>query len=388
MSGPVSKSKLLKELTWKEIDFAPAQVFGGVRLVPLLRANYREDLRLSRHVYAGSASRVALPDNTTYRAFIPHGLIAHWNNDGEAVLGTQITDSKSEHNVQNKPNNTNSGASPLIRMVKRSSAKALRFLPQHVAMEGYLSHHFGGPDIAWSEYRRETIKYGLGHRMEFVQNGRQIAGLEDALRVFELHECQIGMLVFVADTVAAVFLVPHPDDYKALHRTLITDFYGELIYYYGLYAIDTKLAVPSINKEQVSSFDHLHEEINRISDDWANWHKSHTGALFNTPINAKGVYNFKPFTLQRFSTGFDPDQENHIGDVIVDKDNVIQYLKTFRLSANQCKRAYLLSKLAEADWNLDDCATLFSCTRKDLIVRLKSAGFSYLVHQHILDAKR
>jgi len=388
MSNPVSKARLLKELTWNEFEFAPAQAFGGVRLVPLIRSEYREDLRLSRRVYEGAARQVNLTNNMTYHSYIPHGLVAHWEKDGNAVIGTNVSTIENKKTELNQASKADAGSTPLNRMAKKTSANALRFLPQHVALEGYLSHHFGGPDIAWPEYRRETLKSGLGWRREYLQNGRHIIGLEDALRVFERHENQIGMIVFVADTLAAVFVVPHPDDYTALHRTLITDFYGELIFYNGLYAIDTKLSVPAINKDRVNSLDDLYTEVDRMSADWATWHESHTSALFRTPITAKGVYNFKPFTLQRFSTGFNPDQENHIGDVIVDKNNTIHYLKTFRLSANQCKRAYLLSKLAEANWNLDNCAELLGCERKALVARLKSAGFGYLVHQHILDAKR
>jgi hypothetical protein len=50
------------------------------------------------------------------------------------------------------------------------------------------------------------------------------------LRVFEIHEGQCGVLVFVADHLASAFVVPHPEDYRLLHRTLIEDFYGELIF--------------------------------------------------------------------------------------------------------------------------------------------------------------
>ena len=59
------------------------------------------------------------------------------------------------------------------------------------------------------------------------------SGLEDALRVFEIHPGQCGVLVYAADALAAAFVVPHPDDYRALHPTLIQDLYGELIYHYA-----------------------------------------------------------------------------------------------------------------------------------------------------------
>lgn len=56
------------------------------------------------------------------------------------------------------------------------------------------------------------------------------------MRLFEIHENKVGMLVFVAATFASAFVLPHSDDYAVLHRTLLTDFYGELIWQYGFHA--------------------------------------------------------------------------------------------------------------------------------------------------------
>ena len=384
MSGQVKPAQLLTKLHLQGIDLAPAQVFGGVRLVPLLRPEHREDLRLSKTVYAGGRESVQLPKDRVYSAYIPHGLVANWHPEGGTVRGTRV--SKSDNN--NPATGVAAEPFPLKRMARRTQSNSIRFLPLHIAMEGYLSHHFDAPDIAWTEYRRDTLQHGLQHRWENVLSGRQIIGLEDALRVFEIHQNQIGLLLFVADTLAAAFVVPHPDDYRVLHRTLVTDFYGELIFYYGLHAVDTKLTVPAINAERVSSFDDLRSEVDQIRRNWADWHQSLTGSLFNRTINATGVHRFHPFTLQRFNTGFNPDQDNHIGDMIVDEDHTIQYMKTFRLSANQCKRAYLLSRLAAVDWHLDTCADQLGCEKNELITRLNSAGFGYLLHQHVLDGAK
>ncbi|MFF8376398.1 hypothetical protein ACF07V_09750 [Streptomyces sp. NPDC015661] len=35
-------------------------------------------------------------------------------------------------------------------------------------------------------------------------------GLGEALRVFELHPGQCGLLLYVTDALAAAFVVPHP----------------------------------------------------------------------------------------------------------------------------------------------------------------------------------
>src|SRR5262249_2163865 len=120
----------------------------------------------------------------------------------------------------------------LHRMVKREDGRQLRLLPLHLAMEGFLALHFGGAATAWPEHSRRAMRRGLSPRMERSMPGSAIAGLEDALRVFEIHEGQTGVLLFVADALASAFVVPHPDDYRALHRSLLEDFFGELLYHY------------------------------------------------------------------------------------------------------------------------------------------------------------
>ena len=127
-------------------------------------------------------------------------------------------------------------------MRKRESKNQLRFLPLHLAMEGFLSMFFSGPDIAWSEYSKYAISHGLGCRYETAVEGRFISRLEDALRVFEIHPKQVGVLIFVAEALASAFVVPTPEDYRLLHASLLEDFYGELIFLYGL-LYDTTLVL-------------------------------------------------------------------------------------------------------------------------------------------------
>jgi len=58
---------------------APAQVRGAFRLVPLLRDQTCDDVRLTPHSMASGLKVVALPDRTTYTAFVPHALLLEWN---------------------------------------------------------------------------------------------------------------------------------------------------------------------------------------------------------------------------------------------------------------------------------------------------------------------
>ncbi|NEA11862.1 hypothetical protein G3I27_27540, partial [Streptomyces sp. SID10692] len=66
----------------------PAQVWGGVRLVPLVRASPVEGLRLHREVYEGmGAGIVELGPRERYLSYIPHGLVADWSGGGGPAAG-------------------------------------------------------------------------------------------------------------------------------------------------------------------------------------------------------------------------------------------------------------------------------------------------------------
>ena len=389
MSKAFKPKSLVKRLTLEGLTLAPAQVFGGIRLVPLVRESHREDLRLSRRLYpeaAAEARQVELAKGRVYSAYIPHALVATWGEEPGGVFGARAMSPAERRRAEGAAARERLPATVLKGMARREPDGRLRFLPMHVALEGFLTLHFGGPDIAWSEYARETFTSGLGQRREPVFSGRAIVGLEDALRVFERHERQVGVLMFVADALASAFVTPHPDDYAALHRTLLSDFYGDLVYRHGLIASDTGLSLPAIDGARVHDLDDLRAEVERVRADWAAFHAGLTGALFERPVTASGVHDFAPFSLQRFATGFDPTQSNHVGELIVDDQRRIQYLKSYHLSAAQCRRAYLLSRLAEAGWSLDDCAEALDCGRDELVLRLRNAGFGYLLHRHVLDA--
>ena len=119
---------------------APAQQWGGVRMIPLLREQVRGDLRLFKR--KNDADVVDVGDGTGYFAFMPHAFVLGWSDDGRplAACGAQL-----------RPPGTRAPPrqAPVVhRMAKREDRNALRFMPLHLAMEGYLGLHFGGPDVA------------------------------------------------------------------------------------------------------------------------------------------------------------------------------------------------------------------------------------------------
>ncbi len=287
------KMPLPEHIDLRGLDPAPAQVWGGVRLIPLLRREIREDLRLARRGYDEDLAVVALDGKqplagAAYASYIPHALIASWSNDGApaAAYGGQLMRRDGE----------TLAVGPCTvriahRMARREDRNRMRFLPMHLAMEGFLALHFGGPDIAWSEYARDTLSYGLGCRVESAIPGRLIQGLEDALRVFEIHERQVGVLILVADAMASAFVTPHPDDYRALHRSLIEDFYGELLYRYGLLYPDPGPMAIRIDDSAVGSLGELRRGLARARDEWAAFHARMAEGIFNRRITPQIVIN-------------------------------------------------------------------------------------------------
>ncbi|WP_428263651.1 ARPP-2 domain-containing protein [Haliangium sp.] len=374
----------LQRLDLRGLELAPSQTWSSVRLVPILRRDPPGDLRLAKRSYDESAMVVSLDGplldpGVKYIAYVPHGLVVSWTGDGSpaASYGTNM--------VGRDGKRFGSFVRVAHRMAKREDGERLRLLPLHLAMEGFLALHFGGPDVAWSEYSKRALSRGLSPRSERVLSGRSIIGLEDALRVFEIHDRQVGVLVFVAEAFASAFIVSHPDDYRPLHRTLLEDFYGELLYQYGLYGATWPMDA-TLDSSGVSTLDDLGRALDTMYRDWAEFHEYMAAGIFDRPLSAQHVYQCGPFRLQRFVTDLDLKGENHIGEAIVRPDGTIEYLKTFRLSATQTRRAALLGHLADHDWNLDRAAEAAGVPKAAYIRRLERVGFGYLLAEHVLRA--
>ncbi len=359
---------------------------GAVRIVPLLKRNVRNDLRLMKRSYSEDLTVVSLEKDINYYSYVPHGLVMSWTDDGSpvAALGGQMNRQINKSNRNAKRLDFGCASVGLMhRMIKPESNHQLRFLPLHLAMEGFLSMFFSGPDIAWSEYSKYALSHGLGCRYESAVEGRYISRLEDALRVFEIHPQQVGVLVFVAEALASAFVVPTPEDYRLLHGSLLEDFYGELIYQYGLLHDTTYPMDVSVNESEINSLKSLRLAVEKMRMHWASFQGFMAEGILDRQLQSEIVYHAGPFTLQRFITDIKLKQENHIGEVIIREDGELEYLKTFRLSAAQTKRVYLLSKLAEYNWNLDATAKALGNNYDQFVYRLEKAGFGYLLNLQV-----
>lgn len=363
----------------------PAQTWGAVRLVPLLRDEPITDLRLHARMHdPNEPSVVKVGPRTAYISFIPHAFVASWSNDGTpaAAYGTQML----------APDDTRDPACISLRfqrrMARREDKRRLRFLPLHLALEGFLGLQFNGPPIAWQEWTRKAVTRGLSPRVEAAYTGASVPGLEDALRVFEIHRDQCGMMLYVADALAAAFVVPHPDDYRALHPTLLQDLYGDLIYHYACVYPAVAEFRTRLDDTGIATIADLRAALARSRDEWTAFHATMADALHLDRLTHNEVYRMGRYTLSRFLPAFDPETENHIGEAITDRVGRLAYLKTFRLSGAQVRRGHLLSRLAEHDWNLDAAAEALRTDRQDLALRLDRAGFGHLLRPDIVDAAR
>ncbi len=363
----------------------PSQVWGAVRLVPLVRDEPVDDLRLGSQLYGDAAGLVEVGPRRAYVSYIPHGFVAAWTADGTpaAAYGTQLS--------------TEADAAPAATMglhlhrgmARRQAKDRLRFLPLHLALEGYLALHFGGPSFAWEEWSQRAIRQGLSPRVEEAYAGAEVRGLADALRVFEIHPGQCGVLVYVADALAAAFAVPHPDDYRALHATLLQDLYGELIHHYATLMPPVPDFRARIPDSRIRSLAHLRVAAAEQEDAWTRFHDTTMASgLLEQAYTWQSVYRMGRFTLSRFLPPFRPKQENHIGEAITDDRGRIAYLKSFRLSETQVRRGHLLSRLAANDWHLANTAADLGIDEAQLGLRLDSAGFALLLRQDVLDGYR
>ena len=229
----------------------PAQVRGAFRLVPLLRERPVEDVRIAR--WALEPGVRSLPrDDGAYVAFVPHGLRLSWG----PALGAEIGKDKARWQEPSK-------------LRKKDGRHALRFLPIHLALEGLLSVAFKPPAIGWPELSHSFQRFGLGHRVEEAYLGADIPGFDDALRTFEVHAGQVGLLVFAADVLHGAFVVPHPADYRELHRALLLDLYGELMYRHALFVAEAGVLEATPQFAGAASVADLRAGLLRMREEWA-----------------------------------------------------------------------------------------------------------------------
>ena len=102
-------------------------------------------------------------------------------------------------------------------------------------------------------------------------------------------------------------------------QPLLTDDYGELLYFYGLYAQENTILPDSIDANAVHSLKDLRAEVTRVRSDWSKLHSLMSNNLLGCPVRSEMVYHMGPFQLSRFMTDLNPKAENHIGEAYCQK---------------------------------------------------------------------
>jgi hypothetical protein len=278
-----------------------------------------------------------------------------------------------------------------VRKSLRPKAKAERrtrvhFVPHQTALEAFLPLTFRSPAIAWKEWSTRAFRRTLPQYGEPLHAGYDVEGLADALRVFEIHHGQCGVLLYVADALAAAVVTPHPDDYRALHPTLIEDAFGELIWRYAHLHGESPDFRARLDAAAVGTVADLRAAIDAVRREWSDFHDGVMAAgLLDAEYVFTGEYQMERYTLQRFRPRFEPGREAHVGEAITDEDGRLAYLRTFRLSETQSRRGRLLQTLSENNWNLEAAAAAMGIVVAALAARLDAAGYAALLRQDHLD---
>jgi len=387
-AGGAALTGRLDILALKGLRPEVAQVWGKVRLVPLIRDAVRGDLRIGLRGYDAPDAVVDLggrpdaPNATTYTSYVPHGLVIGWTEDGADVAGETLIDDRAGRRPRHTPRPFRVHHRMIARE-RRGAHSRLRLLPLHVAMEAFLALYFGGPEIAWDTYAQRVLRRGLTPRVEWTTPGYALPDLHAALRLFEIHEGQCGVLIFVGGHFAGASVVSHPADYRRLHRALIDDFYGKMLAWAAWYATDAPSAPVRIDGAGVDDWNGLAAALRAARDAWAGFEAGLAQGLTQRAVRSERAYAMGPFELLRFDTGFEPGRVNHIGEAIVRNDGTVEYLKTYRLSEDQSRRGFLLRHLALHRWHLPTAAEALQQTVAQLTRALKRAELGWMLRPDI-----
>ena len=373
-----------------DLEFAPSQVWGSVRLVPLIRKSPIENIRLSARSYNARLTAVG-SQKGTYLSYIPHGLVVDWNHGSPiASYGTHLSEKKKAQDLHDTTFIINSKN----RLVQKESKNRLRILPLHMTLDALLLLFAKQPSIAWEEFADQYVGGQNPWVCTSSLSGWGFPYLYGALEHFEIHRNQTGVLIFIGDAFASAFVVSHPEDYRTLHRTIIEDVYCKTLRHYGYNHVPCFSF--SLKGEEIHSLEQLEKAVHKEYVRWQEFRADMAYALFDRPLFVEDCYKKKEFTLQRFITSpqddeinpykalsnLHPSDEYHIGECIRRKDGKIAYLKTYRLNRKQCTRIKIISLLESTQWNLEAAAQSRNISKERLQYQMRMVDLGYLLKKH------
>lgn len=360
---------------------APAQVWGEVRLVPLVRDEPMPELRLGLDRQHRGWTSADVPGGRYY-SYVPHSMVLSWGDRAQEVKAAWETTlgerGQGRARAKGCPVHLKHG------LYRRVGSHAVEFLPLHLAIEGFLSQLLKAPQVAWREYSPEAVRFGAGAVCMESISGHGVGSLAGALSRFEIHEGQCGVLIYVSGRLATAFAVSHPDDYRLMHHSLIHDAYAPVLVS-AWPAQEHELVFDALEwgerpGQQVQDVGALSEVFERAYAVWSH-EAAPMGELFGQRLSAQRLYNAGPFKLVRFvSEVVWPSSEAHIGEAIVGEDGRIGYLKTYRLSAEQVQRLTLLRQLEACDWDIKRASELTQAMYPmGLKQKMYALGLGYLL---------
>lgn len=351
---------------------APSQIWKSVRLVPVIAESIVDDLHLAPHK-ALAWTWAGYDKNKSYSAFVPYGLVL---SEGKAAAQTQLGAAGQQWQGV--------GLRYLDRMVQRKSQQ-LHFLPQHLGVAAFLANNFKAPEIYWRDfYSRKALREGLSPRYLQGLSGEALVGLDEALRVFEIHARQVGMLLFFGDVLAAAVIYPHPSDYRLLHSFLLQEVYAQDLwwasyYYRELPALEPpELAQPPQQLADLSRF--LDQQIGFLTDFEA-WMAS---PVLDVPLARKVHYQWQQYQLQSWIGPLHYGQPGFAGEMIVSEQR-LAYLHSFRLEPKQVNEAWVLQQLAQHQWNPEATAKALGFSFNQWVRRMDKVGLGRIVQRPWLD---
>lgn len=375
--------KRAKVIDWLSLDglrAAPAQHWRAVTIVPLIRTLVGGDLRLASVSGQAPMSRYTMT---------PMGMVLSWQDDGTGTMSweTLLTDHSScvgsDVNLRSRVgsdvnhldwvgsdvNLRNTDPTKDVRYGRtrrverlsdvvrpdRSRVDRVRFMSMQLAIESYLELFHKRPMVSSRVFSQEVLRHGLREQSVHGVRGERVRFLSEALRVFEIHDNQCGMVLMLNGRLASVFVVPHPEDYRQLHDSVLLDIYGEV--FRNLYGQPYEdQSTMKIAEQGIKSLEDLSRAYELARHQWASQQIDWSSELLGQPVHSQPVYQAGPFSVQRFISPLVAGDDGHVGEAIVRADGRMEYLKTFRLNRRQVRRARMVKALADHDWSLHGAA--------------------------------
>ena len=380
---------------FSDMIFGPSQVWGAVRLIPLLREQPIEGLRLSNRIYHNDVTVVG-QGKRNYISYIPNGIILDWNNGSPiGAYGTQIEQQakKAQARDHNHLQIEDIKIGLQNKVLKREHSRRMRLLPLHLTLDGLLGQLSKQPSVAWSDYRPQAVGGCAPYVRTQSISSWGISGLRGALERFEIHPMQTGVLLFIEDAFVNAFVVSHHDDYRPLHQTIIRDVFCDIFWHYGQYYTKVPAFSCQLDHEKISSLTELKNQYLHQENLWRSFRADMAGELLSKTLFVDEIYKKHGFSIERFFAAPSAETDdfhtalsqlshkeaNHIGECIRHKSGRIAYLKTYRLNNSQSQRLRVLSQLQRYNWNIHEAAEDWNITHYQFRSRMVQVGLRYML---------